>query len=58
MLLCVESDGFDAQHVFPVGLVLKDLPQLGLCGFTGQEQIERFPRDMRASQCETSTSRS
>ena len=38
----VEFDRHDAQHVFPVGLVVQDLPEFGLGCSPREEEVERL----------------
>jgi hypothetical protein len=37
------------QHVHPFGLILKNLPQLCLGGFLGQEEVQRLAGYLCAS---------
>jgi hypothetical protein len=46
----VELDRHDAQYVFPVRLVLEDLPELGLGRFPGQEEVQRLAEGLRAGE--------
>jgi hypothetical protein len=46
----VELDRHNAQHVFPVGLVAQNLPQLRLGGLAGEKEIKRLVERLRTGE--------